>query len=87
MQVFETPASCVEKLKKSFLNKEELLLEVDDITVSNGFKVSKSNGNNEYIYLVCNRAGKSKEINTEKKIDKNSKKKGKFLILTSIYYF
>jgi len=76
MQVFETPASCIEKLKKGFLSKEELLLEIDDIVVSHGFQISKSNGNNEYIYLVCHRAGKSKEINVEKKLIKIQKRKG-----------
>jgi len=31
------------------LSKEGLLLEIDDIVVSYGFQISKSNGNNEYI--------------------------------------
>ena len=68
--------------KKTFSSKEQLLLEVDEIVTSHGFHVSKPNGSKDYIYLQCSRFGKISINNNQKKIDKNSKKTGNYLLMT-----
>lgn len=79
---FETPEQCIKELKKTFSSKEQLLLEVDEIVTSHGFQVSKPNGSKDYIYLQCSRFGKIPINNNQKKIDKNSKKTGNYLLMT-----
>jgi len=66
----------ITKFKKEFDQLKDLLIEVDEIAVSSGFQVTKLNGSEKYVYLVCKRRGQPIPFHGEKKRDKKSNKIG-----------
>jgi len=79
-QNFFLSSETLKGFKSNYASKEELLLKVEELAVSSGFQLSKSNGNTEYVYLLCNRNGKNKQDNKEKQKQKVSKKTGKIFV-------
>ena len=71
-QNFFLSSETLKGFKSNYASKEELLLKVEELAVSSGLQLSKSNGNTEYVYLLCNRNGKNKqEKRKNKKFQKN----------------
>ena len=74
------PEACKAALDKSFETSTELLLELDSIALSYGFKIKKSNGDKNYIYLKCSKSGQPAPDKPNKSTNKKSDKTSKFFI-------
>jgi hypothetical protein len=82
MVSINTPADCIKILEKSYKTKEELSLTIDETTINHGFKVSKENGNNKYLYFSCHKSGEGRTIpEEEKERNTKSQKIGKLILL------
>ena len=88
IQMNKTPEDCIEKLKEGFSDKNRLLIDIDQIVVLYGFKLTKKNGGKDYVYFTCHMSGKGRKIpEIEKQRHKFTKKTGHFIrCFIALYY-
>jgi len=86
IQMNKTPEDCIEKLKEGFSDKNHLLIDIDQIVVLYGFKLTKKNGGKDYVYFTCHMSGKGRKIPEIEKQKHTSSKKQVNLFANSLIY-